>query len=365
MKTKLLIRLAAGLTVMAASAPILADGQAPPTDGSAASSVPAATRSSNVFAGPFRWKSTGPLISPISNETHKLVSVKDPTVVYYGDRWHVYATTADTRGQWNMVYLSFSNWSEAQSAKPYYLDSNPNLRGYHCAPQVFYFRPQKKWYLIYQSQPPTYSTADDVGKPETWSKPEYFFASEPPGVPKLWIDYWVICDEKNAYLFSSGDDGRFYRCQTKIQDFPKGFSNPVVVMQSSNQFDLFEASCTYRLKGTGQYLALIEAIGKSGHRYYKAFLADRLDGEWTPLADTWDNPFAGITNVTFDDGVKPWTQDISHGEILRDGYDETLTIDPRNLQFLYQGMDSAAPKNPDYSQLPWQLGLLRLDSQKK
>jgi len=35
------------------------------------------------FATPLQWKSTGVLIEPISDETHKIVSVKDPTVVRY------------------------------------------------------------------------------------------------------------------------------------------------------------------------------------------------------------------------------------------------------------------------------------------
>ncbi len=310
------------------------------------------------FTTPFRWKSSGPLVSAISDENHKLVSIKDPTVVYYNKAWHVYATVADTRGNWNMVYLTFTDWAKAGEARQYYMDSNKYLRGYHCAPQVFYFTPQKKWYLIYQSQPPTYSTADEIGPPENWSRPQYFYRPLPKGIPSLWIDYWVICDDKNAYMFSSGDDGKFYRCQTRIEDFPEGFGQVTVVMQKP-RFDLFEGSCVYKIKGADKYLALIECIGKTGLRYYKAFLADKLDGEWTPLADTESKPFAGRANVTFGKD-KPWTRDISHGELLRDGYDQTLTIDPKNLRFLYQGLGISQEQASklDYSQLPWQLGLL-------
>ena len=103
------------------------------------------------FTTPFRWKSSGPLVSAISDENHKLVSIKDPTVVYYNKAWHVYATVADTRGNWNMVYLTFTDWSKAGEARQYYMDASKYLRGYHCAPQVFYFKPQKKWYMIYQA----------------------------------------------------------------------------------------------------------------------------------------------------------------------------------------------------------------------
>ena len=79
-----------------------------------------------------------------------------------------------------------------------------------------------------------------------------------------------------------------------------------------------------------------------------------------PDATTFERPFAGINNVKFADGVKPWTSDISHGELIRDNYDETPTIDLNNLQLLFQGRDPAL--NTSYSQLPYRLGLLRLNS---
>ncbi len=318
---------------------------------------PAADAPPATIAAPLQWKSSGVLIPPVSDATHTLISVKDPTVVYFGDKWHVYATTANDRGNWSIVYLSFKDWSEAASAKPYYMDANPNLRGYHCAPQVFYFQAHKKWYLIYQSQHPQFSTTDDISKPETWSKPQDFFAGKPAGTPRLWIDYWIICDDTHAYLFFTGDDGKFYRSRTKIEDFPKGMSNPEIALQESRDI-LFEASMTYRIKGTGTYLTLIEAMGPD--RYYRAFTSDRLDGKWTPLpgADTYRKPFAGINNVVFEQGVIPWTRDISHGELIRDGYDQTMTIDLKNLQLLYQGRDPAIKTG--YGQLPYRLGLLTL-----
>lgn len=306
---------------------------------------------------PLRWESTGALVSPVADAEHDIISVKDPSIVRFGDRWHVYATTCNTRGHWGMVYFNFADWSDAASAKPYYMDANPNLRGYHCAPQVFYFTPQKKWYLIFQSQHPQYSTADDVAKPETWTKPENFFEKQPAIIEKLWLDYFIICDATHAYLFFTGDNGKLYRSRTTIEQFPKGMSEPVVVMEM-NRNDLFEGGATYKVKGSGKYLTMVEAMGKAGVRYYRSWLADRLDGDWTPLGDSWDHPFAGMENVTFEAGAKPWTKDISHGELIRDGCDESMTIDPANLQFLYQGRDpNKEVKN--YSQLPYQLGLLR------
>ena len=44
----------------------------------------------------------------------------------------------------------------------------------------------------------------------------------------------------------------------------------------------------------------------------------------------------------------------------RDGYDDSMTIDPSNLPFLYQGMIPTSEER-DYSQLPYRIGLLRLE----
>jgi len=312
------------------------------------------------FATPLQWKSTGMLIQPVSDATHEIVSVKDPTIVRYNDLWHIYATVYSTSAKtWSMVYLNFKDWSDAPKAKLHFVDQNPNLRGYHCAPQLFYFRPHKKWYLIFQSQQPQYTTTDDLSKPETWSRPMDFFQTKPSGAPRLWIDYWVICDATHAYLFFTGDDGHVYRSRTTIEDFPKGMSDPQIVIQGPRN-DVFEGSMTYKIKGTGLYLTLVEAIGPDS-RYYRAWTSDRLDGDWTPVPDasTFQKPFAGINNATFEDGVKPWTRDISHGELIRDGYDETMTIDPNNLQLLYQGRAPASDER--YELLPYRLGLLKMD----
>jgi hypothetical protein len=175
-----------------------------------------------------------------------------------------------------MAYFNFATWDDAPQAKPFYLDENPNLAGYNCAPQVFYFRPQKKWYLIFQSPQPRFSTADDISKPETWSAPQNFFAGTPKSVTEGWLDYWIICDDTHAYLFFPDDHGRFYRSRTRLEDFPRGFSEPVVVMQEKNPSDLFEGSCVYRVKGTNQFLALVECMGRDGgRRCYRAFTTAR------------------------------------------------------------------------------------------
>ncbi len=310
----------------------------------------------SVAAAPLKWESTGILINPKSDDAHKVASIKDPTVVYYDGKWHVYATVFDTTANtYNMAYVSFSDWSKADSAAFRYMDSNPSLKGYKCAPQVFFFEPQKKWYLIYQSQPPTYSTAAEIGEPSNWSAPQFFYASKPKGAPDMWIDYWVICDSGNAYMFFSGDDGKLYRSRTALKDFPNGFGEVTTVMEFPQARDLFEACNVYKIKGTDKYLLLNECADANWTRYFKAFISDSLTGTWYELAASDSNPFCGLANVTFESGVSPWTRDFSHGELLRAGYDQTMTIDGKSLRFLYQGKTGNAA---GYNLIPWSLGIL-------
>jgi endo-1,4-beta-xylanase len=49
---------------------------------------------------------------------------------------------------------------------------------------------------------------------------------------------------------------------------------------------------------------------------------------------------------------------VSHGELIRDGIDQTLTMDPRNLRFLFQGMLDKDKSGRGYGQFSWRIGLL-------
>jgi endo-1,4-beta-xylanase len=74
------------------------------------------------FPTTIAWNASAPLISPTSDATHDLVAVKDPTVVRFNDRWHVYGSYVSRAGAYNMFYTSFADWAEAPNAPLYYMD---------------------------------------------------------------------------------------------------------------------------------------------------------------------------------------------------------------------------------------------------
>jgi len=174
---------------------------------------------------------------------------------------------------------------------------------------------------------------------------------QPDGV-KAWLDFWVIADEQHAYLFFTSLDGKMWRSQTAIDRFPQGWSDPVVALEG----DIFEASHTYRLKGHKRYLTFIEAQNGHGWRYFKAYVADRLDGAWAPLAVDRDQAFASLLNVTQPENR--WTDAISHGEFLRAGVDERLEVDPAHMRLVFQGALDEDRQDKNYGEIPWRLGLL-------
>lgn len=304
----------------------------------------------------FQWSSTGPLIGP-KDDGRNVAGIKDPSIVEINGTYHVFASTAQESG-YNLVYLSFSDFNAAGSAALHYLDETPIGTGYRAAPEVFYFEPQGLWYLIYQNGNAAYSTNKDISNPNGWSAPKNFYASMPSIISDnigdgYWVDMWVICDAQNCHLFSSDDNGHLYRSQTTVANFPNGMSEPVIAMSDSDRNKLFEASCVYAVEGGG-YLLLIEAIGSDGNRYFRSWEADNIAGPWTGLADTEANPFARYNNVAF--SGSEWSKSISHGEVVRSQTDQTLTISPCNLRFLYQGLDPSA--SGSYNSLPWRLALI-------
>jgi len=314
--------------------------------------------------GKFHWQ-VGPLLLAVDqerlppSEEHPWLAVKDPSVVRHGERWHLFCTLRKDKkgdGRIRIGYTSFADWADAKSADFSVLNLT---MGYHGAPQIFYFEPHQKWYLIYQAEDetrtlkygPCFSTNDNIADSTNWTLPEPLYVV--PEGKKAGLDFWVICDRQKAHLFYTTLNGQMWRAETQLEQFPNaGWSQPEVALKA----DIFEASHTYKLNGQDRFLTVVEAQANK-RRYFKAFTASRLDGDWLPLAASRENPLVSPANVV--NQAESWATSYSHGEFLRAGFDQNLEIDPHHLRLLFQGANDQEYQIGNYGQIPWRLGLLK------
>lgn len=298
------------------------------------------------------WLSTPPLLSPKPGD----FSVKDPSVVYYNNAYHIFATV--NNGSWKSMYTTLDNFNGAAQTQ-YQMFSPGNTGSSAVAPQVFYFTPQKRWYIFTQ-WPATYTTNTDIADINGWS-PRVALAKGTRGAfDGNALDFWVICNAVDCYLYYFKDDGNMYYISTPIDAFPEFDPDAFKVadiQQSGPTHIVFEAGNIYKIRGTDYYLLQVEGWGQSeGRRFYRSWVSTRLEGPWVSHRVTEDAPFAGIENTTFDG--EPWSHQISHGEMIRAGYDEKMELDPCAMKMLYQGVDLSG-FDGTYGQRPYHIGLLQ------
>ncbi|WOO37090.1 non-reducing end alpha-L-arabinofuranosidase family hydrolase [Anaerocolumna sp. AGMB13020] len=268
-------------------------------------------------------------------------AAKDPTIVYYGGKYHVFYTGANQSGGWQMLYTSASTIPELKNAPRTYMSKIGE--SYFCAPEVFYFEPQKLWYLVYQdgTYGAAYSTTTNIADPNSWSGPKSFGISGNMG----W-DYYIICDDSYAYMYNTPDNGsgNLYVRKTSLANFPKGFSAPTVAISNT-----FEGSEVYKSLADGKYYLLVE--DQKDGRYYELWTSTSAGGPWTQVAEKW----AWRGNLSYN--ADKWTTNVSHGELIRAGYNQKLEINDINkVDFLIQGTTSTSG---EYQKIIWDLGVIR------
>jgi hypothetical protein len=266
------------------------------------------------------------------------IAVKDPSIVYYGGKWHLFYTGRDVGegGSWRMGYASATTISGLNSATRHYM-SSLNGGSYFCAPQVFWFEAKGKWYLIYQSgSGPTFSTNTDISNPSGWT------AGQSMGFSDGVVDYWCISDGNNFYCFYSPLDGTIQRRSTTVTNFPYNWSSPTTVATG-----VWEASHVYKSKADGKYYMMLEDVT----RHFELWTADSLGGSWIQLAENW----AAKSNLI--ERAEHWTDQVSHGEIIRAGVDEKMEIrDIYQCEILIQGVVDG--DYGDYVNIPYDLGII-------
>jgi hypothetical protein len=264
------------------------------------------------------------------------VSVKDPSIVYAGGKWRLFYTFCGLGGQYAMGYASATTIAGLRTATHYNISNH--VHG--CAPNVFWFEPQSKWYLIHYK---SFSTNTDINDPNGWTE------SQSMGIPSIdnSIDHSCISDGNNVYIFSAPDDGRILRRSTTVADFPYNWSEATVVAT-----DTFEGPAVYKNLADGKFYMITESLGGGISRYYELWTADNPGGTWTKVEEQWAHK---NKLVYFADH---WTDQVSHGELLRAGTNERMEIsDIERCQFLIQGVVDG--NYSDYGNIPYELGVIR------
>lgn len=360
---------------------------------SCASSEDKSAKSNEQPEGEFfydRWTVSEPILEKGLAGTFNEISVKDPTIVFHNNKYHLFYTSKakyETRDRMSHLskngsglgYVSAESLELLKEATPY--DLGKITESVIVAPQVFYFEPHQLWYIVAQTlvegRPdlmPIYLTNPDIENVQGWSKPRIIETNKMND--GFWIDFWVICDEVKAHLFYTDHEGSLFRFECPIGEFPEGFAKQkeetVLTERNENnigRWRLHEGSHIYYVKKEKKYLNILEAVyphptrknyWESRNRFLFAMVADKLEGPWERVEIDANEFMGDPSNLYNEDGSKAIYDQVSHPELIRSGYNQKLEIEDYNLQLLFQAFDAdTIGSDYDYNYLPWKLMLMK------
>jgi hypothetical protein len=257
--------------------------------------------------------------------------------------------TARSKNEYTTGYVSAEKIEDLNRAKRYELKTIRGKTNYGCAPQIFYFEPQKTWYLLFQNRDsnyqPAFSTNKNISKPEDWSVSKNLLEKDSQ---KKWIDFWIIAHRKKVYLFYTEEHDGVMMRSTRIKNFPIKWG------KSKKVFDnVHEAVHVYKVANKGQF-HLIYEINQNGIRSFGLAEARHLKGPWKNKT----NEYATGNQLIFRDNTRHWTDMVSHGEAIRTGFNQKMEYNPNNASWIIQGIQKSE-LNKKYELLPWHLGFIQ------
>lgn len=330
------------------------------------------------------WKVKGPAILKAGpKNSFDDIAVKDPSIVFYQGRYHLFFTSKamlpENRVRTGLGYVTAEKLSGLSKAKKH--DLNTQLESVMIAPQVFYYRPHKLWYLVghtggarLHTLKPIYMTNPDIENVKGWSRPK-LMSTNAKANRDFWIDFWVICDEEKAHLFYTDHSGTVFRQESPKDQFPDGFKpeteSVAVVGRGKDEkgpWRIHEASHIYHVKSDNRYLMMAEATRPhpkksdywdSRSRFMVGYTSDSLEGPWERMEKQSSEYLGNPDNLFNKDGTRSLYSQVSHPELIRSGFDERLEINNYHLQMIFQAFD-ASRINADYNyhHLPWELNLM-------
>lgn len=243
------------------------------------------------------WLVSKPVFEAGEQGSFDEVAVKDPSIVFFENKWHLFYTARDSN-EYTTGYISAKKLSELKKATRHELKTIRGKTNYGCAPQIFFFEPQKKWYLIFQNHDsnyqPAFATNYNIAEPEKWSKAQNLIEKDSR---KKWIDFWIIADEEMVYLFYTEAHFGVMVRSTKISDFPNGWGKSELVLEN-----IHEAVHIYKAKDKNEFHMIYE-LNTDGIRSFGLAKATNIVGPWKKETDC----YATNKQLIWNKNVKPWT----------------------------------------------------------